>query len=54
MLKSLKYKDFMVFYNAYMDDVRQSKAKELPGYILQRVSFMKLPSGPEMMSAISL
>ncbi|KAK6623017.1 hypothetical protein RUM43_008869 [Polyplax serrata] len=36
MLKSLKYKDFMVFYNAYMDDVRQSKAKELPGYILQR------------------
>ncbi|EEB14063.1 hypothetical protein Phum_PHUM278130 [Pediculus humanus corporis] len=35
MLKALKYRDFMVFYNAYMEDVRQEKAKELPPYIFQ-------------------
>ena len=37
MLKALKYRDFMVFYNAYMEDVRQEKAKELPPYIFQHV-----------------
>lgn len=38
MMKCLKYKDFMKFYDSYMEDLKNKKARELPPYILQRVS----------------